>query len=299
MDEEKVTLATTAMNVVFDKRRNLAKYLKFVDEAAEKGAKLIVFPEQSLQGYLESLTELKSSSVEYQHANAEPVPDGPSVQELVGKAREKEMYIIWGMTEAASDEGPTVLYNTAVLTGPDGYVGKYRKVHQPLDELHVFFRGKSFNVFDTEVGKIGMLICYDKTFPESCRELALQGAELLVMPTAWPLSKPGGDPNPDEDHKTYLYDLYDKVRAAENQCFFISSNQIGKTGDHDYLGHSRIVAPNGIVLAELGYQEGMVTATVDIRGDMLRARTTDMDVFMLKDRHPEVYTHLGLRQNLI
>src|ERR1700719_1477528 len=169
MTMEKVILATVAMNVSFDKKKNVEKYLLFIEEAAKKGAKLIVFPEQSLQGYLKNLTgPLTIETIRYQHANAEIVPEGDTTQIMIQAAKKHNVYIIWGMTECDRDRFD-VLYNTAVLVGPEGFVGSYRKVHQPLDELHVYYPGNDFPVYDTAIGKIGMLICFDKSFPESTR----------------------------------------------------------------------------------------------------------------------------------
>jgi len=286
------SIATVCMNVMHNKRKNLEVYMKHINEAAKVGAKLVVFPESSLQGHFHNARELRIESIEYQYENAEEVPEGESTQELIEKAKEKDIYVIWGMAERSLKEGIDKLYNTAVLVGPEGYLGKYRKVHLAFAEKYVFNSGNGWSVYETRIGKIGMLICYDKAFPEPCRELALQGAELLIMPTAWPLSKSGGDPNVEEDCKTYLYDLFDKVRAAENQCWFISSNQVGISGDHDYLGHSRIVAPNGRVVSELGYEEGRVTASIDVRGAILKARTIEFPN-VLKDRKPSTYLHIA------
>jgi len=285
-----ITIATVCMNVTYNKSKNMEKYIKYINMAAEKGAKLIVFPEASLQGYLHNVKHFKIEAVKYQYSNAEEIPNGISTQKLIEKAKEKDIYVIWGMTERALKEGIDKIFNTSVLVGPEGYIGKYRKVHLPRDEVHVFYPGDGWSVYETNIGKMGMLICYDKTFPEPCRELALQGAEFLIMPTAWPLSKQGGDPNVEEDNQTYIYNLFDKVRAAENQCWFISSNQVGINGDHDFLGQSRIVAPNGRVISESGYEEGIVTANINVKEAILNER---MELNFLKDRQPRTYTNIA------
>jgi predicted amidohydrolase len=286
-------LATVAMQVAYDKEQNLARYLYYMDRAAEIGAHLLVFPEQSLQGYLHNIAELRMETLAYQHAHAEPVPDGPSTQLLIREAQKRRLYLVWGMTEVDTEEGPDVLYNTAVLVGPEGYIGKFRKVHQPLDELHIYWPGNEWPVFETELGRIGLLICYDKQFPESTRELALRGAHLLVMPTAWALTSIGGDPDPEKDYQSYLYDLFDFTRAAENQLWFISSNMYGRSGEHDYLGRSRIVAPTGLAVAEILYEEGMASARVDIMGGIVRGRTTEsLGYNTMRDRRPETYTSI-------
>lgn len=181
-----------------------------------------------------------------------------------------------------------VLYNSAVLLGPDGHIGTYRKVHQPGDELHAYYPGEGFPLFDTAIGKIGLLICYDKMFPESTRELALQGAEMLVMPTAWPLSEVGADPETDPMGRHY--DLLDSIRAFENQCFFISSDIIGMHGDHEFYGHSRITSPNGMSVTECGFEEGMAFAHIDIQQEIVEARSCGLlGLNLLKDRQPQKY----------
>ena len=159
-------IATCCIHCEYDKAANLKKYMEYIDEAAANGANLVVFPEQSLQAYLTDLGAMPLSDYTYQHDNAEVVPEGASTQALIKKAKEKDVYIIYGMTEKSAVDD-CILYNTMVLVGPEGYVGKYRKVHLPGDELHIYTAGTEFPVYDTKIGKIGMLICYDKSFPES------------------------------------------------------------------------------------------------------------------------------------
>ena len=282
-----VKLATTSFQAVYDVEKNLAKYKEFIDRAAEQGVNLLVFPEQSLQGYLPTLEGVSEETRAYQLAHAELVPEGPGTQLLAGLAMEKQMYLIWGMTEK-DPEKEGVLYNTAVLAGPEGYIGKYRKVHQPGCEGDIYTPGSEFSVFDTAIGKIGLLICYDKAFPESARDLYAQGAEIIVQPAAWPMS---GDPaDPQEDDMTLgIFNLYDRVRAMENAVFFISCNQCGTCGDINYCGHSRITHPFGMELACTGWGEGMAVAEVDIQEQILAAGGPNTR----KDRHPEAYSHIA------
>jgi predicted amidohydrolase len=289
----KVTVATTAMRVAFDKKANLAKYMKFIDDAAKQHARLIVFPEQSLQGYLHNLGQWRPETLEYQHKNAEVVPEGESIQQLIEKAKEKNIYIVCGMTEVAPEEGGGVLYNTNVLVGPEGFIGKYRKTHQPLDECHVYYPGNGWSVQDIGFAKVGMLICYDKAFPESCRELVLQGAEILIMPTAWPLAAHGADPK--TDYCAYLADIFERARAAENQVWFISSNHVGMSGDHQMFGNSRIVYPDGRDYAEIPYmEEGLLVRTIDVQSEIVKARTLAfLGLCMVKDRRPSACTHIA------
>ena len=283
----KITIATACMHVVYDKKKNMEKYMQLIDEAATHQARLIVFPEMSLQGYLENLSVYKESTVSYQHREAEVVPDGEATQQLMQKAKEKHMYIIFGMTEK-DPEYPDQIYNTAVLVGPEGYIGKYRKVHLPMDEAHLFCPGNEINVFQTELGKIGMLICYDKDYPETARILAVKGAQILAMPTAWSLSPDSEDT--ETNYSVYVYDLLDRTRAMENQVFFVSSNQIGTTGDIHYFGRSRIVSPMGKPVAEQLNTEGLAFYTTDIEEEIIKVRTTGLfGLNLMKDRRPGMY----------
>jgi predicted amidohydrolase len=280
MDEQTVTLAVAAMNAVHDTAKNLAKYASFVDEAAAKGARLLVLPEQSLQGYLYHLNHpLSPEEVNYHYDNAEPVP-GPSTERVAAMARAANMYIVFGMTERVPVSSSGILYNSAVLVGPDGLLGVYRKVHTPGDEYHIFRQGKDWPVFDTEIGRLGLQICYDLRFPEAARELALRGAQMIILPTAWP------------QDSAPLYDIFDRARAAENECWFLSANQVGACdqGQLTFYGHSRIIGPFGNVVADTGEEEGLATAAVP-RDSLRRRQWGSLNVF--RDRRPETYTTIA------
>lgn len=288
--------ATVCMNCVYNKKENLAKYLKYIDEAADNGADLVLFPEQSLQGYLRSLVAMdvsgntETNEFLYQYENAEVVPDGSSVQAVMNKAKERNIYVGFGMTEK-DEYVDCKLYNTAVLVGPEGFVGKYRKVHQPADEVHSYYSGNEFGVFDTALGRIGMLICYDAWFPESGRELALKGAEIILKPTATCFST--ADRNYDEDQAYYSYDLCEKATALHNGVFFISSNQTGISGSSDYFGHSNIIAPDGRVLSTTGNKEGIAYfETSNLKKDIYWARVRFAGLNFLKDRKPTAYSDI-------
>ena len=291
-----IKVATVCMNCVYSKKENLKKYMEYIDKAAAQGARLIVFPEQSLQGYLKDLGAMPLDDYDYQYENAEILPTGESTQALIAKARETNMYIIYGLTERDA-ENDTVLYNSMALVGPEGYIGNYRKVHLPGDELHIYTPGKEFPVYNTEIGKIGMLICYDKSFPESARELAVGGAELLVMSTAWPFHEPENRNDVTKDRMYMLYKMYDKVRAIENQKFFISSNQFDVTGNIEYIGCSTITDPCGEELATTGHAEGIVFADIDVKNGIHRG---NVDCFLglnqLKDRNPIAYKRIGFQE---
>ena len=287
-----IKLATVSMNVVYKKQENLKKCLSYIDEAASQGANLLVLPELSLQGYLPSLTQLDMPHYQYQYENAEIVPDGASVRAVIDRAIERSIYVAFGLTEKDADYNYK-LYNTAVLTGPDGYVGKYRKVHLPLDENHVFYSGDSFPVFQTKIGRIGMLICYDKSFPEAAREEALGGADILLTLLAWPHSAVEFASDPEKDPNLAKYRLFDQARAAENQIFYISSNQYGPSGKGIFLGYSNIVNANGDILKTTGPQEAIVYADVDLNQEIYAGKTLGMEGSnLLRERKSLLYKHL-------
>jgi predicted amidohydrolase len=281
---EKFLAAVAAMHVAHDKTANLAKYEQLITQASAQGAHLLVLPEASLQGFLFHLDHrFDADESTYHWENAEPVP-GPSTQIIAGWAAENELYIIFGLLERVDLAATPVLYNSAVLMGPNGHVGTFRKVHQPSEELRVYRPGREWPVFATELGQIGMLICYDQCFPEAARELTLRGADLLVIPNAWPSSDHASDDR---------YDFFGRARAAENCRWVLQSNQVGlcDRGDFGYLGCSRIIGPNGTVVAQTSKgQEEIVVAEIDpVRLDPRRARSG----WYLQQRVPTTYTSIG------
>lgn len=278
------TIATVSMPVVYDPDTNLTVMLGRIRDAAELGADLVVFPEQALQGYLTDTLSLDFENVRYQQQNAETVPNGPRVSALIEAAVEQSLHVVFGLTER-DDRFADVLYNTVVLAGPDGYIGRYRKVHQPGDEKHVYHPGAGFPVFETGIGRIGMLICYDKCFPETTRALALQGAEILVMPTAWAYDDAAEAA--EDDVRVDQYTLFGRVRALENQAWMVESNVVTPQGNLNYHGHSRIIDPNGVIRADTGPTEGIACVTVDVEDTILRARGIDyIGYHFLKDYVP-------------
>ena len=157
-----------------------------------------------------------------------------------------EMVVCFGYCEAAGDGRR---FNAAICVSGDGTLGRHRKVHQPPGETTAYAPGREFAAFDTPVGRVGMLIDYDKTFPESARSLALDGAEILACLSAWPTSLTNRAPRMAQDRQSRLFDLYDRARAAENQVVLASSNQTGVMGGMRFLGQAKVVGPGGEILA--------------------------------------------------
>ncbi len=294
-------LAAVNMRSEFDKERNLQKYLQLIEIAAAKRVGLLVFPETSLQGYLYQLAAdwtLSGDLLEYQYANAEPIP-GRVSEILVEQARKHNMCIVYGFTEKNERYGGGYgnLYNSAAVIGPPGVIGVFRKVHIPGGEKHCFRPGAGMEVYETAAGRLGVQICYDICFPEVSRVYAVKGAEILLLPTAWPTS--GGLAVYGADEKEYgggAYDLFCRVRALENQTWLIAAGHTGTDpkGCFTFYGHSKIVHPSGLVIAETGAEEGMAIAYgADVKGEVLRTRTKHFfGLNLLADRVPEMYRQM-------
>lgn len=285
---KKVKLATVCMpSDPRDKELNLRNMIAYIEKAADQNVSLIVLPEEVLTGVgTVGMQQFKGEDKEYMIKNAELVPEGDSTQTLIELAKKRDIYIVWSMTERDCDRFD-VTYNTAVLVGPEGYIGKYRKVHLPLCERLIHYPGMGdYPVFDTRIGKIGLEICFDKCFPEVARSLALQGAQIIVNPICWPNVSGTFD---DPDHK--VHQIMGQARALENMVFFIDANHCGQFME----GHSQIIGPNpGQVLATTGFEEGMAIAEVDIEQEILNARIHSMGGSdLLKDRKPGTYSQVA------
>lgn len=289
------TLGAVSMHCSHDPAANWKKYLDAIAEAAGRGTDYLVFPEVSLHGYLMGARSLGSPEMREQLAYfrrvAEPIP-GPTTNRLTKLAARHNMLIQAGLAERAMDGN--IIYNSAVLIGPRGVIGVFRKLHNQF-EWPVFSPGDHLSVFETRLGKIGMFICYDLAFPETVRAFALQGATIAGLTTAWPMK---GD-DPETDYYGYTYDILSRANALSNQLWMVCSNQVNRPptpGCANYYGHSRIIAPTGKIVAELGHEEGLVTATVDLEDGIERGRTLDFfGLNLLQDRRPEFYGMIPAR----
>jgi predicted amidohydrolase len=284
------TIATCSFPATYDVDKNVEQHLAYVDEAAGVGASLVVFPECSLQGYPADFRASAAADVLAEfYGTAERISDGPNVARVAAAAADRGVWVIFGLNEATDRAG--VVYNTMVLAGPEGIVGTYRKVHVGITEQVFWRRGNDWPIFETPMGRIGMLICYDKAWPESCRELTLRGADLLVMGTAWPRQIAGSG---DEDIMLEQYHLLDRVRALENSRWFVSSNLVGDLGGLDFFGLSQIISPLGRVVATTGTGcRGLAVATVDVAAGILAANGINQGSLLVRDRRPETYKALA------
>lgn len=262
-----VTLAAACMQMEHDKAKNLDKFDKFIKEAASKDAEFLAFPEISLQGYFWA-NENNQEQREYYLRESETVP-GPSTELIQKYCRDYNMLIQFGMAEKAGDK----MYNTAVLVDPEGVIGIHRKVRCFEPGITC---GDHFSVFKTRLGMFSMHICADFSFPESGRTSALQGAEVIVNSTCSPAI--GKDPK--EDYRMVKYDVCTRAQALFNQVWYILANGWGLSSKQKALGqrggaigHSRIISPVGKIVAEVGYEEGLAIANVDIKGGIYQSRS--------------------------
>lgn len=249
-----------------DLDRALAKMEGIVADARASGVDLLVFPDATLGGYL---ADLRSPDP---HALPPALTeDAFEIGRVVAMAG--EMVVCFGYTEEVRDDDTgSRLYNAALCVSGDGVLGRHRKVHQPAGESLVYAAGSSFEAFDTPVGRLGMMIDYDKTFPEAARALALDGAEVLACLSAWPASVTDRASRLPQDRQSRLFDLYDSARAAENQVVWVSSNQTGVMGGLRFLGQSKVVGPGGDVLARTWSKGALAVAEVDVAAEVARAR---------------------------
>jgi predicted amidohydrolase len=269
------TLRMAAVAAPFgrDLDADFARIEALVASARERGVGLLALPEACLGGYLASLD-----------GSAEGPPPlrlgGPEIARLARLAG--DMVLTAGYCELAGGD----LYNSVVCVHGGGILGNHRKVHQPLSEGAVYEPGSEFTAFDTPVGRLGMMICYDKAFPESARALALDGAEIVACVSAWPGSRTSAATDLSQDRWTHRFDLFDQVRALENQIVWLSANQSGMFGELRFVASAKIVGPGGEVLSSTGITEGMAVAELDVREALGSARRS---MAHLQNRRPDAY----------
>ncbi|MDT4911493.1 MAG: hypothetical protein QOC66_621 [Pseudonocardiales bacterium] len=239
------------------------------------GASLLVLPAAALGGYV---ADMRSAS-----ADGSPqgiAPDAPEFERIA--AMVGDLVLCLGYTELADGRG----WNAAVCLTSDQVLGRYRQVHQPAAEAFVHGPGDRLAAFDTPIGRMGMLIDYDKTFPEAARTLALDGARLVACLSAWPagITKPGT--RLPQDRQSRLFDVYDSARAAENQIVWVSANQTGSAGGLRFLGQAKVVGPGGELLARTWAKAGLAVAEVDVETEVDQARLV---LHHLQARRPDLY----------
>lgn len=271
-----VTVAAVQMRPVLNEmEENLVRMADYIIKiCGSQKVDIIVFPELITTGY--------ECGVRFTDL-AQRIP-GATVNVLAQRAAEFGVYVAFGMP--AKEKVESILFNTAVLIGPDGeLVGDYRKVHLKGEERMTFRAGFRYPIFETKFGNIGLLLGYDLAFPEAARALALDGAELILVSANW--EKPRN-----EEWRTYVM-----ARAFENSCFIAAANRVGEDVTYSFIGDSMIVGPRGQMLASLAGEidpktnepaEGYALARIDLY-DVRRNRE---EFQTLQNREPDTYKAL-------
>lgn len=252
-------------------KANREKIIERIRLAADAGAQLIVFPECALTGYcFESLAE----AAEF----AEPL-DGPSSQAIAEVCRETGSVVVVGFIERTDSS----FYNAAMVVGPGGVAGNYRKVHLPFLGVDRFLKpgDRQFEVLDLSIGRVGVNICYDASFPEAARSLKLLGAELVILPTNWPTGA----------WRTTEFII--NARACENHVNFVAVNRVGIERGWQFIGRSKVVDVNGDTISESSAdREEILFVEVDIQeanNNKIVNVAGAYELDRLADRRPEFY----------
>src|SRR6185436_19398361 len=250
---------------------NLEMIADLAARARAAGASLAIFPECAVSGYC-------FDSAEEALEVAESVP-GPATTALAAIAKRLNLHLVVGMLERAGEQ----LYNAAVLVGPSGLIGSYRKIHLPFLGVDRFTaHGRAgFQVYDTSLARIGLNICYDCSFPESARVMMLGGADMIALPTNWPES--GGCAVPD---------FVVPTQALENKLYYAAVNRAGTERGVKFIGRSSIVDPYGKTLAAADDTEQMLLAEINpvsSRDKHIVRVPGEHEIHRLKDRQPDQY----------
>ena len=256
------------------KGQNVEKTLKLIDQAACNNARLIVLPELCNSGYV---FETRDEAF----ALAEEIPNGTTTQAWCEAAARHGAYLVAGICERAGNS----LYNAAVIVGPTGYIGTFRKVHLWDEENNFFEPGNlGFPVFHTPIGRIASFICYDGWFPESYRLCALGGADVICIPTNW-VPIPGQDPK-----REAMANILCMAAAHSNSVFVAAADRVGVERGQPFNGQSIIVSYTGWPIGgpASSDKEEIIYAEVNL-ADARRKRNWNDYNQVLRDRRTDVY----------
>jgi predicted amidohydrolase len=259
-----------------DKKANVDKMVRFIGEAAKAHARLVVFPELIVTGYVGPFSASERAGF---YAASEPIP-GPTANRIQAVAEKKEVHVIFGMAERGESNLGPIMHNVAVLAGPKGLLTHHRKVHLPGEEKLYFTPGDDIKVFETGLGRIALLVCYDFWFPESSRIAGLKGAQIIVDAANWPSF----------DVDTWF--AMGPGIAASNVLWFVQVNRVGGEASWPGFGGSQVIDPSGRVVARGTDEEGIFYADIDLSEvDRRRALTP-----VWFDRRPGLYESIARRR---
>lgn len=251
-----------------NKRKNLEEMKRMMKEAKRQNSQVILFPELCLTGYFIG---------DQLHEIAETL-EGESIQELQKACEELGLHAVVSFPERNENGG--VHISAALLDDTGKMIGVYRKTHLFDSEKTIFERGNEFPVFETKLGRMGIMICYDLEFPEISRILRLNNAQVILAPTA--------NMSPYQDYQmTYM-----KSRAMENEVPIALANRIGMEEGTHFFGESTVVDAHGNVLMKMGEESELETVTIKLETGL------DSKLNYVGNRQPSLYykltTHGGL-----
>lgn len=263
---------------VGEKQENVARTLARIEAAAAHGASLLVLPELANTGYVYAD---RAEAL----ALSETIGEGETVRAWAAAAQRLNVHIVAGIAERDGER----IYNAAVFVGPQGVIGRYRKLHLWNDEKRFFEPGDlGVPVFDTAFGRVAMAICYDGWFPEVYRLAAAQRADIVCVPTNW-VPMPG-----QRDDQPAIATVLAMAAAHSNGLMIACADRVGVERGQPFLGQSLIVGGNGMPLAGPASreQEDILYAPIDLEG--IRAgRALGPRNHVLNDRRTDVYDALS------
>jgi len=258
-----------------EKDKNVNRQIELIKQASANGNSLIVLPELGNTGYIfNNRNELEEL--------AEEIPNGPTCQEWLSVCQEEKVYLCAGIAER--DKGK--YYDSAVLIGPGGFIGKYRKTHL-WDEDKLWFEpgDLGFPIFDLKFGRVGILICYDGWKPEVPRILALQGADIICDPAAWVFVP--GVITLENSLSPYIH----LAHAHMNNIFMVCSVRAGEERGCAFLGNSCIAGPSGFIAGPASVnKEEIVSAEINL--SQSRYKHWSELASVLTDRRVDLYDEL-------
>ncbi|TLS38656.1 carbon-nitrogen hydrolase family protein [Pseudalkalibacillus caeni] len=264
MKTQQITVAQAAFQNG-DIASNIKKMEDMVNQCkiAHPETRLIIFPELAATGYFLT-SEIKELA---------QTQDGPISQRMRKAAQQYEVNIVYGYVEKDT-EGK--IYNAIQLVGPDGNAeANYRKIHLTPLERGIFTAGSELVTVQTDIGKIGLMICWDLAFPELSRALALKGADILIAPSAW------------EDPYDAPFTQFGAARAIDNTVYVAACNHVGESGELTFFGKSAIYGPDGQTIKTAAkYEDTLITATLD---EEWRKEIKESFFTMLEERRTDVY----------
>jgi beta-ureidopropionase len=266
-----VRVALLQMNCSGSREQNLKRAEEMIREAAAKAAQVLLLPEVFHELFF--ITDLNSKYFE----TSEPIP-GPITEKMSKLARDLGVVIVAPIYECVDR---SVYYNSAAVIDADGrLLGVYRKNHIPLNTIFyekLYFKpgNLGYPVFNTRFGKIGILICHDRHYPEGARALALNGAEIVLIPSA----------TPDKSLSRKVWEKELCAHAIFNEYYVAGLNRTGKEGNYVYYGHSVAFDPTGEMIAQAGPDEEVLIVDCDL--DQITRRRRAWQFY--RDRRPDTY----------